>query len=635
MIRKTLLLLLFTVIHISAFADLGGFCYEEIRFDALVHKDNVWDITMTQKVNFLAPRHGVYFYIPTEFYISHEDRDSTNGDTSKRLRYVADVTDISVEGDLFSVSEENGNTVIKIGDKNTLLTGQKEYVIRYRYKYPDDRVRERDIVFHSILGTGFTAPIHHFSYSVRFEKPLSDSARSAMKIYSGAYGSRGNRLNVSSQWHGNTVLGSAPRDIDSSCGVTLFMPLEEGYFEGVPRITPKYMYTFFFLALVFALIIIVRSFLIRHPHVTKQIEFYPPDGMCSAEVGTITDNTPDQVDIASMIPWFASKGYITITEEEKSGTKKTSTTKLRIHKKAKLPADAPEYQKMFFKVLFEKNDSVRLDKVKQTPQQMMQVIKSLQNTFQGSRKLVNTNLGILLYLPLLIFSTLSFATSSEVTYYDAISLVYALLLWMMPFLAGFVFNLYIAERKHFVSSKIKTAYIIFSIVMASGLCILYLTTKEADMMPDALAVILFIACFFSVERVYRFSVNSEYRTTMIGKLLGLKEFIETAEKDRLEMLLHDDPQYFYRIMPYAMVFGLTEIWSEHFKDLTVQRPEWYATENGSLSAVHYALLMQTLCTNSTHAVTLASSPSSSSSGGGFSGGGFAGGGGGGGGGGSW
>ena len=45
--------------------------------------------------------------------------------------------------------------------------------------------------------------------------------------------------------------------------------------------------------------------------------------------------------------------------------------------------------------------------------------------------------------------------------------------------------------------------------------------------------------------------RSEQGNRWLGQILGLKDFIMTAEKDRLELLVKDDPQAFYSILPYA------------------------------------------------------------------------------------
>ena len=127
-------------------------------------------------------------------------------------------------------------------------------------------------------------------------------------------------------------------------------------------------------------------------------------------------------------------------------------------------------------------------------------------------------------------------------------------------------------------------------------------------------------------------VSTDYRVQMMGRLLGFKEFIETAEKDRLQQLQADDPQYFYKVLPYAMVFELSDKWDDLFKDIEVQKPDWYES---STPLMGYALthnMVHNFYTTASNAIsTISHSSDSGSSGGG----GFSGGGGGGGGGGSW
>ena len=70
--EKLLWLFLFFVVTIAAKADRGGFYYKSFRVDAVVHPDNVWDITETIDVFFEEPRHGIYRYIPLTFSLKHD-----------------------------------------------------------------------------------------------------------------------------------------------------------------------------------------------------------------------------------------------------------------------------------------------------------------------------------------------------------------------------------------------------------------------------------------------------------------------------------------------------------------------------------------------------------------------------------
>ncbi|GAI24579.1 unnamed protein product [marine sediment metagenome] len=125
---------------------------------------------------------------------------------------------------------------------------------------------------------------------------------------------------------------------------------------------------------------------------------------------------------------------------------------------------------------------------------------------------------------------------------------------------------------------------------------------------------------------------------MLYELLGLKEFINRAEKDRLERLSKEDPTVFDRVLPYAMVMGVADEWAEAFKDLYREPPGWYECSAWPVTGFYTALLVADLGEGlRTMGATFSSSPSrtsAASGGSGFSGG-FSGGGFGGGGGGSW
>jgi len=118
-------------------------------------------------------------------------------------------------------------------------------------------------------------------------------------------------------------------------------------------------------------------------------------------------------------------------------------------------------------------------------------------------------------------------------------------------------------------------------------------------------------------------------------LLGFREFIEKAEKDRIEKLAKDDPTLFDRVLPYALVFGLEDKWANAFSDIYREPPNWYhSTYHGNTFSPKHFVNDVGRSLNVMNS-TLSSTPRKSSGGSGFSGGGSSGGGFGGGGGGSW
>jgi uncharacterized membrane protein len=114
------------------------------------------------------------------------------------------------------------------------------------------------------------------------------------------------------------------------------------------------------------------------------------------------------------------------------------------------------------------------------------------------------------------------------------------------------------------------------------------------------------------------------------QVLGLKLYLNVAEKDRLEF--HDapakTPERFEKLLPYAIALGVETQWAKQFEGIYNTPPSWYNDRYGTFSTL--ALVGSLNHFHSVSSSTLSSSPHSSGSGfsGGSSGGGFGGGGGG-------
>ena len=133
--------------------------------------------------------------------------------------------------------------------------------------------------------------------------------------------------------------------------------------------------------------------------------------------------------------------------------------------------------------------------------------------------------------------------------------------------------------------------------------------------------------------------RTKYGNEMFGKLKGFKNFLETAEKEKLESMVLENPNYFYDILPFTYVLGISDKWIKKFESISLQAPSWYNSPN-TFDISNFETFVNS--TMSLAQSAMSSTPYSNSSGGssgessgGSSGGGSSGGGSGGGGGGSW
>ena len=57
--------------------------------------------------------------------------------------------------------------------------------------------------------------------------------------------------------------------------------------------------------------------------------------------------------------------------------------------------------------------------------------------------------------------------------------------------------------------------------------------------------------------------------------MGICEFIESVEPKQLKQMQAEDPGLFERLLPYAYVLDLADIWAKKFKGIAVEKPSWY------------------------------------------------------------
>lgn len=115
-------------------------------------------------------------------------------------------------------------------------------------------------------------------------------------------------------------------------------------------------------------------------------------------------------------------------------------------------------------------------------------------------------------------------------------------------------------------------------------------------------------------------------------------YIDTAEKHRIEF--HNNPTkfrgVFEKLLPYAIIFGLEQKWSEEFKEIYQEPPTWYQGDISTFNSYLLASSISDISKNvksksappnsaggirSSHGASGGSGFSGGSSGGGFGGGG--------------
>ena len=87
-------------------------------------------------------------------------------------------------------------------------------------------------------------------------------------------------------------------------------------------------------------------------------------------------------------------------------------------------------------------------------------------------------------------------------------------------------------------------------------------------MPVTFKIALGAAMLTLLLTVFVFAEYADFRNAeelkIYGKICSFKQFLILVDKDRLERLVEDNPNYFYDVLPYFYVFGITKKMKQKF-----------------------------------------------------------------------
>lgn len=89
----------------------------------------------------------------------------------------------------------------------------------------------------------------------------------------------------------------------------------------------------------------------------------------------------------------------------------------------------------------------------------------------------------------------------------------------------------------------------------------------------AVSLAVCIAVLFFLSRMI--DIRSAENLKYYGEIDAFKTFLVQAEKDRLETLIEQDPEYFYNVLPYFYVLGISEKMKKKFDRIVMDGPSWY------------------------------------------------------------
>lgn len=498
---------------------------------------------------------------------------------------ISDITVTDKQGAAIrtAVSYSGDNVEIRIGDPDVTVTGAHTYVINYTVARAINFFEQHDELYWNVTGNSWQVPIGAAKAEVRLE-PQADNITTEC-----FFGIPGSTEKCSQSVLGlGTVQFTAPRSLHIGEGLTIVFGVSKGVLAEPSRLDT----ILYFVADNGVLAIPVAVFLVmwfvwkkygRDPkgRGTVAPEYEPPKDLTPIEIGVLVDNAVHSRDIAAELVYLAEHGFIRIEKVEKKKLLIFPGTDFKLVSLRPRETAKNDFDKSLLNMLFDGREEVHLSELKKDHGAFQDLAAAKDKVYKG-----------------------------------------------------------LVAKGYFVRNPVTTKFVWVFAALAFGFGIsffgIWLTHRPIGFAAGiASGLIILIFGIFMPARTFNGSVARE-------QALGLKKYIELAEKDRLAFHHNPShipstqaepdrtPQRFEALLPFAMALGVDKAWAKIFEGVGNMQPSWYADQTGSFSAVALANSLGNF-SSSVNSVTVSSAGGGGS---GFSGGG-SGGGFGGGGGGSW
>lgn len=268
------------------------------------------------------------------------------------------------------------------------------------------------------------------------------------------------------------------------------------------------------------------------------------DDFSPFEVGYLYKGKTDFRAVSGQLMSFADRGYISIKYIKKNS--KTSKDDVEIHQLKNADDKLTPVEKIFFRALFKNSNIINVnDNNSNIPIAIKAVESKLKAEHSTDGKRLFTKQSVIISTIIIILTLIIVAISVAT--------------WI------------------FVINTLGIANITY--------IILYLALSVAGtvIFPTAL-IILSKRC----------KKRTEYYSSMLEKIMGVKDYIETVENDKIKELYEIEPGVFYKILSFALPLECEDKVANMFKGMTIPENTNILCDNNVMDLLFYLQLTRVL-----------------------------------------
>lgn len=557
-------------------------------FDVVLDVDENQKVRVNEKIgiNFYEEgHHGIYRVIP--YWLKYTNK---NGETDSRK---SSIDNISVSEYYFNEAVD-GKLKLRIGNSSvTLPIGIHNYDINYDYNMGNDIYDGYDeFIFHA-YGDYWGTNINNATIKIKMPKAFDGD----LKFFADKYRKEDITSYIDYKIDDNIITAKVKDNYTLNSALTVDIVLPDGYFNTVKT---NYGIVSFILC-VLCLALAIGSYILwihkgkDGAKVVTGGEFYPPNGYDAAEIGYIYKGESGKKLTVALIFSLAIKGAIKINKDKNNLiiSKTTFDTideainrKIKVVKvkefeefdkkspvnktiKSYFPGKTTEFviesdfnntlkdlkyllDKGFINIESDTIDNYSSDaldniekNIKEEKEKIFSALsdnekKVYDKIFTGRSRDVNLKENLTFYE---VFETISknVIDKFEKLIYDMSAYRYMVVCSFMSF------------------------------VCALSFALAYCYVKDLNPAFDFMYTLSAISIFIIVIFTFIMGRKSTYGEELIASIKKFKWQIESIKDEELDSILENNKYYYYDMVPYTYIFGISKAWSKKFKNLPEPR----------------------------------------------------------------
>ena len=538
-----LLLMLTTTVYAES-----GASYVETR--STVTSNGACQVTMTVKINMDHPATGLTFPLP------RGAKDvAVNGSSARTYSSATDPTAV-----LTDLSFLDGY----MGENTVTFSYTLSDVLRTDY---DEKTKKSTLVMEVPLLCGFDYPVQALSFSITMPGDVTGKKPS----FTSGFLQTNIESIVNCVTGGSLISGTVTRPLTDKEKITLVMTVDEDMFpgkliifrDGNPEAVP--------MALCAAAALLYWLLFMRCLPLLRQRRTEPLEGVTAGEIGCHL--TAAGADLTMMVFTWAELGYLRIYPDKRG--------RVYLYKHMDMDNERTAFENRCFYTLFSRDDVVDATSVFYA-----RLCHKVANTISGVKEMYlrragNSFLFRSLCCGIGLFCGICYAMNFTTN--KTLQVILCIGLGLMGIVCSWaiqdgMYRVHIRGKiPIYIATVANALWITLGIV--SGTWLLGLLTVLAQTLAG-------LAAAYGGQR-------SDLGRNQAGLILGLRHHLGTIPKADLERITENDPDFFFRMLPYAIAMGVDTRFAKLFGDQKMPHCTYFITrEDRRRTAAEWALLLR-------------------------------------------